>query len=323
MTAGGSPARKLRFASLALLALLSVASLFVGVATMTPAGLLVDTDATRLLLLSRLPRTLAAILSGAGLAIAGLIMQTIARNRFVEPSTAGTAQSAALGILLVMLLLPAASLPVKTAVASLAALAGSSVFLAAAHRLPPTEPYLIPLFGLVYGGIIGAAATFIGWQSDLLQVVEIWTSGEFSGVMLGRYEMLWIAAGMVGLAWWVADRLTLVSLGRETSIGLGLDYRRMVQIGLVIVSVISALVVVVVGMIPFVGLVVPNIISRIAGDNLRATIPTVAVSGAILVLASDIVGRLIRFPYEVPVGTVMGVAGSALFLWLVFRPARA
>ena len=194
---------------------------------------------------------------------------------------------------------------------------------AAAPMMPPTEPYLIPLFGLVYGGIIGAAATFIGWQSDILQVVEIWTSGEFSGVMLGRYEMLWIAAGMVGLAWWVADRLTLVSLGRETSIGLGLDYRRMVQIGLVIVSVISALVVVVVGMIPFVGLVVPNIISRIAGDNLRATIPTVAVSGAILVLASDIVGRLIRFPYEVPVGTVMGVAGSALFLWLVFRPARA
>jgi iron complex transport system permease protein len=305
----------------ALLALFA-ASLFIGVSDVSP-GQLGDPEALRLLLTSRLPRALAAVLAGGGLAIAGLVMQTLARNRFVEPTTAGTAQSAGLGILLVTLLLPEASLPLKTVAASIAALAGTSVFLALAHRLPPTQPFLVPLFGLVYGGVIGAGVTFVAWQADLLQFVEVWTQGEFSGVLRGRYELLWIAGAMVALAWWTADRLTILSLGKSASIGLGLDYTRMLQIGLLIVAVISALSVVVVGIIPFVGLVVPALVSRFAGDNLRSTIPWVAGGGAALVLACDILGRLIRYPYEIPVGTVLGVVGALLFLALLFaRPVR-
>jgi iron complex transport system permease protein len=110
-----------------------------------------------------------------------------------------------------------------------------------------------------------------------------------------------------------------MALGREASIGLGIDYTRMMQVGLVIVSVITALAVVVVGMIPFVGLAVPNIVSRLMGDNVRGTLGWVAAGGAGLVLACDIAGRLIRYPYEIPVGTVMGVVGGAIFLWLLFR----
>jgi len=124
---------------------------------------------------------------------------------------------------------------------------------------------------------------------------------------------------MVAAAFLVADRLTIMALGREASIGLGIDYARMMQVGLVIVSVITALSVVVVGMIPFVGLAVPNIVSRLMGDNVRGTLGWVAAGGAGLVLACDIAGRLIRYPYEIPVGTVMGVAGGAIFLWLLFR----
>lgn len=281
-----------------------------------------DPASLQLLLVSRLPRTLAVVLTGAGLAIAGLVLQILARNRFVEPTMTGTGQSAALGILAVTMLFPGASIAVKTLVASAAALAGTSVFLSIAHRLPPTQPYLIPLFGLIYGGVIGAAVTFVAWQADLLQYVEVWTKGEFSSVLRGRYEMLWIAAAMVALAWWIADRLTIVSMGRDVSIGLGLDYRRIVQLGLVMVAVISSLTVVVVGMIPFVGLVVPNLVSRVMGDSLRAALPWVAISGAALVLACDILGRVIRYPYEIPVGAVLGVVGAALFLWILFGRAQ-
>lgn len=301
------------------LLILFVLSLVIGVSPLPLERMLSDADALSLLLVSRLPRTLAAILCGAGLAIAGLIMQTLSRNRFVEPATAGTAQSAELGILLVTLLFPAAALPVKTLVAGAAALLGTSIFLATAQRLPPTQPFLVPLFGIVYGGVIGAAATYAAWQADLLQYLAIWTNGDFSGVLRGRYELLWIAALMVAVAWFVADRLTIMALGREASIGLGIDYARMMQVGLVIVSVITALVVVVVGMIPFVGLAVPNIVSRLVGDNMRSSIGWTATGGAGLVLACDIVGRLIRYPYEIPVGTVMGVVGGAVFLWLLFR----
>lgn len=313
-----------RLAACAAFVVLAVLSLAIGVEDFSLAGLVSDADALQLFLISRLPRTAAAVLTGAALSIAGLIMQALMRNRFVEPSTAGTAQSAALGILMMTLLFPAASLVWKTVAASVLALIGTSLFMLTAHRLPPTQPTLVPLFGLVYGGVIGAVVTFIGWQTDLLQFVDIWTNGEFSGVVRGRYELLWGTAVMVALAWWVADRLTLLSLGRDVSIGLGLSYRRTLQLGLVIVSVISALTVVIVGIIPFVGLVVPNLVSRVLGDNLRGTIPWVALGGATLVLACDVLGRVLRFPYEIPVATVMGVVGALLFLRLMFtRVAHA
>ncbi|MDH4986546.1 iron chelate uptake ABC transporter family permease subunit [Aminobacter anthyllidis] len=303
---------------------LFVLSLGIGVDDLPMGSVLTDAGALQLLLVSRLPRTVAVVLTGAGLAIAGLVLQILVRNRFVEPITTGTGQSAALGVLAVTLLFPTASIAMKTLGASVAALAGTSVFLTIAHRLPPTQPFLIPLFGLVYGGVIGAAVTFIAWQTDLLQYVDIWTNGEFSGVLRGRYELLWILAAMVALAWWVADRLTIASMGREVSVGLGLNYQRIVQLGLVMVAVISSLAVVVVGMIPFVGLVVPNLVSRLMGDNLKGALPWVAVTGAVLLLACDIIGRLIRYPYEIPVGTVLGVVGSGLFLWILFgRTQRA
>jgi iron complex transport system permease protein len=300
------------------LTILSLSSLLVGVGDLSLSRL-PDRAALELLAISRIPRTVAAILAGSGLAIAGLIMQTLARNRFVEPSTAGTAQSAELGIVLVTLLWPAASLLAKSLAATVIALLATAFFLMTAHRLPPAQPFLVPLFGLVYGGVIGAAVTFVAWQADLLQYLSIWTNGDFSGVLRGRYEVLWIGAVMVVIAWLIADRLTIMTLGREASVGLGLDYTRMLQLGLVIVAVVSALSVVVIGMIPFVGLVVPNIVTRLKGDNLRGTLPMVAASGAILVLGCDILGRLIRYPYEIPVGTVMGCVGGLIFLWLLFR----
>lgn len=302
-----------------MLAFLCFVSLLIGAGDVSLSGLWTASGQGELLAISRLPRTLAAVLAGAALAIAGLIMQAIARNRFVEPATAGTAQSAELGILLVTFLWPAATLGFKTLVASAAALTGTSLFLMTAHRLPPTQPYLVPLFGLVYGGVIGAAATFIAWQADLLQYLSVWSNGDFSGVLRGRYEMLWLGALLVAAAWAFADRLTIIALGRETSIGLGIDYPRMLQIGLVIISTISAVTVVVIGIIPFVGLVVPNLVSRLMGDNMRATLPVTALSGAILTLSCDILGRVMRFPYEIPVGTVMGVVGALLLLLLLFR----
>ena len=75
-------------------------------------------------------------------------------------------------------------------------------------------------------------------------------------------------------------------------------------------------------MIPFVGLVVPNVVSRVMGDNLRRTLPFVALTGAGLVLACDLIGRVVRYPYEIPVGTVFGVVGSVIFLWLLLRPVQ-
>ncbi|OIQ45699.1 MAG: iron ABC transporter permease [Roseobacter sp. MedPE-SW] len=303
---------------------LSVVSVFVGVIELSPLALFLDPEALHLLAVSRLPRTAAAVLTGCSMAVSGQIMQILVRNKFVEPISAGTGQAAALGILLSVLLFPAAGLAIKMSLAATTALLGTLGFLALVQRLPPTEPLLVPLVGLVYGGILGAVMVFIAYQADLLQYVDVWMLGEFSGVMRGRYELLWIAGIAAFVSYLIADQFAVLGLGRDMSLSLGLNHRQVMALGLLCVSVVSALTVVTVGMLPFIGLVVPNLISRRLGDNLRVTLPVTALLGGVFVLACDILARVIRHPYEVPVGTVFGVLGTLAFLWLVYaRPRHA
>lgn len=303
-------------------AALVVLSLFVGVISVKPQEVLLDADVMKLVFDSRFPRTAATLIAGAGLAVSGLIMQMLVRNKFVEPMTAGTGQGAALGVLVATLLFPAASILTKMLLATLVALAATVGMLGLVRRLPPSQPLLVPLVAMIYGAVIWAAVVFIAYQADLLQFVEIWISGEFSGVMRGRYELLWIAAVLAGMAYVVADQFAIAGMGREASLNLGLKYDQVVLLGLGIVSIVSAVTIVTVGMIAFVGLIVPNIVSRWLGDNLRATLPITALCGASLVLASDILGRLLRHPFEIPVGTILGVLGSVVFLWLLYAGPR-
>lgn len=307
---------------LVVLAALALLSLFVGSIALRPGDLLRDPEALRLLLVSRLPRTLAAILAGGALAVTGQVLQILARNRFVEPMTAGAGQSAALGVLLATLFFPAAAIWAKMGLAALATMAGTAGLLILIRPLPPTQPLLVPLVSLVYGGVIGAVVTFIAYQGDLMQFLDVWLTGELSGVLRGRYELLWIAAAATLGTWFIADRITLLSLGDGTARGLGLNVAQVTVAGMLAISVVTAMVVVTLGAIPFIGLVVPNLIARRMGDNLRRTLPVSAVAGAVLVLASDILGRVIRAPFEVPVAAMVGVIGAALFLWILYREPR-
>ncbi|MGJ8558129.1 MAG: ABC transporter permease [Sulfitobacter geojensis] len=304
------------------LVLLSITSLFVGVIDISFAALWSDPGAVELIAISRAPRTIAVVISGGALSVSGAIMQMLVRNRFVEPMTAGTGQGAALGILLVTLFAPGASILVQMTLASLTALIAGAGFLAIVQRLPPTQPLLVALVGLIYGGIIGACVTFVAYQADLLQYVDIWMNGEFSGVLQGRYELLWLVALVAALTYFAADQFAIIGMGRTASINLGLNHGQTMLLGLLAVSIVTALTVVTVGMIPFVGLVVPNIVARLSGDNLRRTLPLTAMTGSVLVLASDILGRILRYPYEIPVGTIFGVIGACLFLWLLYAPKR-
>lgn len=307
-----------------LILILSLVSVFVGVIDLSPAALLRDPEALQLLAVSRLPRTAAALLTGCSMAVSGQILQILVRNKFVEPISAGTGQAAALGILLSVLLFPAAGLAVKMSLSAGAALLGTLGFIALVRRLPPTEPLLVPLVGLVYGGILGAVMVFIAFQADLIQYVDVWILGEFSGVMRGRYELLWLAGITAFISYLIADQFAILGLGRDISLSLGLNHRQVMAAGLLCVSVVSALTVVTVGMLPFVGLIIPNLVSRRLGDNLRATLPITALLGGVFVLGCDIIARVLRHPYEVPVGTIFGVLGTFAFLWLIYaRPRNA
>ncbi|MEN5298457.1 ABC transporter permease [Brucella sp. TWI559] len=309
-------------AAIIVVVILAFVSLFIGVSDVSLSTLLGanSTDrAAEVLLISRIPRTLAIILAGMSMAVAGMIMQMLTRNRFVEPSTAGTVESASLGILVVILFAPDTPVFGKMLVASATALAGTALFLRILRSIPLRSVLVVPLVGIMLGGVISAVTTFIAYRFDLLQSLNSWTTGDFSGVLRGRYELLWLSFFLTVIAYIAADRFTVAGMGEDFTTNLGLNYRRVVTLGLVIVSMVSASVVVTVGMIPFLGLIVPNVVSMFIGDNMRRAVPWVAVLGAGLVLACDIVGRLIRFPYEIPIGTMMGVVGSAIFLYLLLR----
>ena len=306
-----------------LLTALAVASLFAGVGDVTPAGLLGGRDEDlHLLVESRLPRLLAVLLAGTAMSVAGLVMMHITGNRFVSPSTAGTTESATLGVLVATLFAGGEAVIVKMALAVACALLGTFVFMTILRRLTFRDMILVPLVGIMFGGVIGAATTFVAYRYDLLQTLGAWTSGDFSAVLRGRYELLWLAGGVTLLGYLYADRFTVAGMGRSFAINLGVRYDRVVNAGLVLASVITAVVVVTVGEIPFVSLIVPNLVTLALGDNLRYALPATALAGAFFVLLCDVAGRLIRFPYEIPVSTVLGVIGSAIFLVLLLRGGR-
>ena len=298
----------------------SLLSLFVGVVNVSPMSVFEpDTDAYRALVIARIPRLLSLLLAGSSLAVAGEIMQQVTRNRFVSPSTAGTVESAVLGIVLASLWFPSGSLMTRMLIAIATSLVGTFVFVRLLRQIKIVDIVVVPLLGLMFSAVVSAITVFLAYKYDLLQLIDTWTTGSFSRILQGRYEPLFavIVGGIV--AYLYAARFTVVGMGEEFAVNLGVNYAFILNLGLVIASVNTAIVVVVVGAIPFLGLIVPNVVSMIAGDNLTRTLPITALAGAGFVLACDVAGRIVRHPYEVPVGTIAGVLGAAIFIVLILR----
>ncbi|WP_302502370.1 ABC transporter permease [Gallibacterium salpingitidis] len=308
---------------LLVLVVLSFSSLLIGVSSVTLTGLLAfDTEQWQVLMISRVPRLISILIAGASLSICGLVMQQLSRNRFVSPTTAGTMDCARLGVLLAILFFPNASMLLKSAVAIVAAFAGSLLFMTLLSKLKFTDMIFVPLVGIMFGNIISSITAFIAYQQDLLQNLSAWLQGDFSLIMSGRYEMLYISIPTLLLAYIFAQRFSIVGMGEEFATNLGLNYKQVLYLGLAIVSIVSAIVIVTVGVIPFLGLIVPNIVTLYLGDNLRKTLSHTAILGAIFVLCCDILGRVIIYPYEISINAVVGVFGSAIFLYLLFQRYR-
>jgi iron-siderophore transport system permease protein len=307
------------WAAAAAVVVLSIVSTLVGVIDLDLGSVFSDPDMRGVLLTSRLPRTAALVLAGSAMAVAGLIMQHLTSNRFVAPTTAGTVDAAAVGLLAVTLLAPGSGVMTKVLVALACSLAGTAVFVTLIQRIRFKDVLLVPLMGIVLGSVYRAIAEFFAYRHNLTQSLSSWFNADFSGIIAGRYETLWLAGGVSVLAYVFANRFTAAGMGEAFATNIGVNYRATVAVGLAIASLSTAVVVVTVGSIPFLGLIVPNIATMILGDNLRRVLPVTALVGAATTLACDIVGRIVIFPYEVTMGTIVGVIGSAVFLVLIMR----
>ncbi|WP_375178360.1 ABC transporter permease [Enterococcus rotai] len=307
-----------------LLLLLIVASIFVGVKDISLTQLFQwDSQQQLVLLTTRIPRTISLVIAGSTISISGLIMQHLTQNKFVSPSTAGTMDSARLGILVVMIFLPSAPLLFRSFIAFLFAFVGTLIFIYLTRFLPAKNQVMIPLIGVMFGNIIGSVATFFAYQFQLVQNMSSWLQGNFSTVMKGNYELLYLTIPLLIITYLFAYRFTVVGMGEDMATNLGLNYQRIQLFGLGIVALSSAVVLIMVGNIPFLGVIVPNLVSMRYGDHMKNTLAITAVGGSIFLLACDVLARVVIAPYEVPVSVVVGVLGSFIFIALLMRRKTA
>ncbi|WP_194949169.1 ABC transporter permease [Actinomyces trachealis] len=270
----------------------------------------------------RIPRTIALVLSGAAMSLSGLVMQLITQNRFVEPTTTGTTEWAGLGLLTVMIVAPQATILGRMAVAVGFAFIGTMVFFLLLRRISLRSSLLVPIMGIMLGAVVSAISTFLALQTNSLQSLGVWFQGSFTSVYRGQYEVLWLVLLAVAAVVVLADRLTVAGLGEDVATAVGVSYQQMVLIATALIALATGVVTVVVGSLPFLGLIVPNLVSMVRGDDLRSNLPWVCLSGTALVTVCDLVARTIISPFEVPVSVVLGVIGAAVFIALIVRRTR-
>lgn len=306
-----------------ILILLSIVSLFVGVKEVSLQDILsFNNEGLQVMLLSRIPRLISIIVAGMGMSISGLIMQSISRNKFVSPSTAATMDSAKLGVLISLILFPSSSPLHKMLISFIFAIAGTLLFMQVLKRIKFQNAIFIPLVGIMLGNIIDSVTTFFAYKLNMIQSISAWLQGDFSMIIKGRYELLYISIPLLVVAFLYANKFTIAGMGEDFAANLGLNYDRVINVGVSIVALISSLVIITVGRIPFLGLIVPNIVTIFQGDNIRKNIFHTALFGSIFLLFCDIIGRIIIYPYEIPISLTVGVIGSVIFLVLLVRGNR-
>lgn len=280
----------------------------------------------------RLPRVVCAIVSGAGLALAGAALQSVLENPLASSSTVGISQGAAFGATLAILVvgpsLAGASTGVGMGTIAVCAFAGAMVSSAVVllfSRFGFASPESIILVGVALSALWSGASTIIQYFSDDLELARVifWQFGD-----LGRATWPQIAfMAVVGCAcavYFFANRWNYNALqnGGAVAGGLGVSVTRCRVLGVAVASVMAAAMVSFVGLINFIGLIAPHIARRLVGNDYRFLLPASLVLGSVIMLASDLVARMIVSPIVLPIGAITSFLGAPMFLYLLYRGYR-
>lgn len=279
-------------------------------------------DGWEMFFITRIPRTAALILTGAAMSMAGLVMQLITQNRLVEPTTTGTIEWAGLGLLFVYLIFPAPTLLMRMTGAIIFSFIGTMVFFLFLRRVKLSSSLIVPIIGLMLGAVISSVSTFLGLMFQMTQNIENWFIGSFAPMQVGRYEYLWLIIIVTVLIFIFANRLTLAGLGEDVAKSLGVNYNLLIFFATGMIALAVGIVAAVVGNLPFLGLIVPNIVSMFRGDNLRTNLPWVCVIGMGTITAADILSRTIIMPFEVPVSLILGTVGAIVFIVILLSQRK-
>lgn len=304
-------------AAIVTVVVLAIASIFIGAYDIFKQG-----NSSQMIFITRIPRTLALMLAAVAMSLSGIVMQLISQNKLVEPTTTGTIEWAGLGLVLVYILIPSPSLFQRMTGAIIASFIGSMVFFYLLKNIKLKSSLFVPIVGIMLGAVISAVSTFIGLEFNMTQVIEVWFQGSFAPVQRGRYEYLFVIILITIAIYRYADKLTIAGLGEDITTNLGLNYNQIILRANILIAIACGIVAAVIGNIPFLGLIVPNLVSLYRGDDLRANIPWVCLVSMIVMLVADILSRIIIAPFELPVSLILGSAGSIIFIIILLNQRR-
>jgi iron complex transport system permease protein len=276
-----------------------------------------ESTSHRILLQIRLPRTTAAALVGCCLAVSGCLLQGIMGNPLASPNILGISSGAGLAVVVILILMPDYYFLVTPAAFLGAFFTTFLVYLLAWKG--GASPLRLVLSGVAVSSFLGAGSnTLMTLYPDRIQNVIGFMVGSLSQVTWADVNRLWPYAlfGFIG-ANIMANRLNILQLGDETAVSLGLKTERTRWVFIVISSLLAAASVSIVGLLGFVGLIVPHLTRLIIGNNARYLIPGSALLGALLVVLCDLLGRTLIRPLELPVGIIMALMGAPFFLYLL------
>lgn len=278
----------------------------------------------RIIVELRLVRLGAALLTGAALGVAGLLLQTVIRNPLGEPHILGLNAGASLAVVATSALgLSLGAFPAArplTAACGAALLFGGVMVLASAGRGGAT-PLRITLCGVALSAFASAVtAAILILDEQTLLAMRTWLAGDLAGL---NWSTLWTALvpALIGLgvALFLAPRLDVLALGDKVALGLGVNLVQTRLLGLLAIALLCGGAVAVAGPIGFVGLVVPHVVRRLVTEDIRLALPLAAPVGALVLLLADIAARTLVAPQELATGAMTALVGAPLFIFIAAR----
>ena len=282
----------------------------------------------------RLPQTLTAVVAGAGLAGAGTVMQSVLRNPLASPFTLGIAHAAAFGAAFSVMILGsgvmASSLgdavsisnPMLTLLSAFIFSMGTACLITYIAKIRGSSPEVMVLTGVALGALFTAGTMLLQFFADDVQLAAMvfWTFGDVARTDWSDLAFLSVITGLALIYFLVNSwNYNAMDVGDETAKGLGVRVEMVRLSGMMAASLVTSVIISFAGIIGFIGLVAPHIVRRVIGDDHRFLMPASILAGALILLASDIVARLVLLPHVLPVSIFTSFLGAPVFIYLIIK----
>ncbi len=268
---------------------------------------------------SRLPRAVGAMLIGAFLAISGALMQGITRNYLASPSIMGVSDGSVFAVTLFMVIMPNAHPDLYILSSLLGSAAGAAIVFGLAWAIPQgMSPVKLAILGTVIGSFLSGTASAVAAYFQLSQKISFWYNARLHQLdpELIKLSIPFAVVGLL-LSLVLTKSVSALSLGEETAAGLGLRIWLVKGLAMLAVVILTGVSVALAGKVAFVGLIIPHIARFVSGADYRWIIPVSGVLGGLFLTASDIIARFLNYPFETPVGVVTALFGVPFFLYLI------